>query len=209
MRLCLAVVAALALSGAAKRKEAKKPLRPRRSKHAARLAVNGRAPPLCTKEFDLCRARRPKNFAAKRDCLLAEHRAELTDICLDYLELHGAGCNLVALHEMCPGARGFSGCEQHQIDVYSRIRLISISASLFGNVLNRSGIRSKFSTRTAAICGDVSVASASVPRSGGGGTLRLESRTAAGSLGFSRKELSRSSPSTCRISHTVNSEKSA
>ena len=99
-----AVLLVLALAGAAKRKETKKPLRPKRSKHAARLAVNGRAPPLCVKEFDLCRARRPKTFAAKRDCLLAEHRAELTDVCVDYLELHGAGCNLVALHEMCPGA---------------------------------------------------------------------------------------------------------
>ena len=66
-------------------------------------AGNARPAPACALEFELCRDTKPANFSAMRDCLLDEHRAELSDGCVSYLELTAA-CSLPLLHELCPGA---------------------------------------------------------------------------------------------------------
>ena len=56
----------------------KKPLRPRKSRRARESwGVDGSPPPVCMSEYELCKSRRPKNFAAKRECLLSEYRQEV------------------------------------------------------------------------------------------------------------------------------------
>ena len=71
------------------------------------------AAPACTLEFELCRADKPSNFTAMRDCLLNKHRDELSAECLQYLEISDR-CPLPLLHEICHGepAANLAACLQ-------------------------------------------------------------------------------------------------